>query len=109
MRVDLSGTQWDAMEQGRLTSPDGVLFQRRGTKAKRRICDEAISRGAPLVLFYWAGGQLDWLDGPDAQAVWQSVRAAVTVEPRARGELEWTAGLWQSEADQTVVVLTGHC
>ncbi|WP_432941293.1 hypothetical protein ACQPXM_33320 [Kribbella sp. CA-253562] len=109
MRVDLSETQWDAIEQGRLTSPDGVLFQRRGTRTKRRICDEVISHGAPLVLFYWAGGQLDWLSGADAQDEWQSVRAAVTAEPRASGDLEWTAGLWQSETDQTVVVLTGHC
>jgi hypothetical protein len=109
LRVDLSETQWDAIEQGRLTSPEGVLFQRRGTRAKRRICDVAMSHEAPLVLFYWAGGHLDWLDGSDAQGEWRSVRVAVTVEPRARGDLEWTAGLWHSEADQSVVVLTGHC
>jgi hypothetical protein len=109
MRVDLSETQWGAVEQGHLTSPAGITFLRCGTRAKRRVCDDAISYGAPLVLFYWAGGQLEWLEGQDALDGWKSVRAAVTGEPRARGDLEWTAGLWQAEAEQTAVVLTGHC
>ena len=109
MRVDLSETHLGAVEKGQLTSPDGIIFFRRGTRAKRRVCDDAILHGAPLVLFYWAGGQLDWLEGPDAQVGWKAVRAAVTGEPRGRGDLEWTAGTWHAEADQTVVVLTGHC
>src|SRR5262245_34696053 len=42
----------------------------------------------PLVLYYWAGGQLDLFDGDDVRREWASVRGQVTAEPRLRGELE---------------------
>jgi hypothetical protein len=109
MRVDLAASQFTAVERGQLTAPDGVVFVRRGTRAKRRVCDEAIAQGSPLVLYYWAGEQLDWFDGDDARDEWTSIRGRVTSEPRLRGELEWTAGLWHANDDRAVVVLTGDC
>lgn len=110
MRVDLAKVQLNAMERGQLVAPDGTVFVRRSTRAKRRACDEAIENGWPLLLYYWAGNQLDWLDGEDAQREWQTVRSRVTVaEPRPRGDLEWTAGFWTADGDRRLVVLTGHC
>jgi hypothetical protein len=109
MRVDLAAARLSTIERGQLTGPDGTVFVRRGTRAKRRACDDAIALGSPLVLYYWAGGQLDWLEGEAAQHEWKAVRPAVTREPRPRGDLEWTAGVWQAEDGRTVLVLTGHC
>ena len=110
MRVDLSDTQWWDVTGGRLVSPDGVAFLRRGTRAQRRVCDKAMAQGASLVLYCFGGGQLDWLEGADAEEEWRSVRSAVTSEmPRPHGDMIWTAGLWHSETEQTAVVLTGHC
>lgn len=109
MRVDLAA-QLRAMERGEFTAPDGAAFVRLGTRTKRRVCDEAISQGSPLVLYYWAGGQLDWFDGDDAAHEWAAVRGQVTAQqPQMRGELEWTAGLWRANGDRSAVVLTGHC
>ena len=65
MRTELGDDQWLELDQGRLTGPDGRVYQRRGTLAKRRRCEEAVAAGVPLVLRYWAGGQLDWYDGDD--------------------------------------------
>ena len=109
MRVDLAGQQLSAIERGQFTAPDGTVIGRRGTKAKRRVCDEAIAHGSPLVLYYWAGDRLDWLNGDDARHEWASIRGQVTAEPRLRGELEWTAGLWVAADDRSAVILTGHC
>jgi hypothetical protein len=109
MRVDLAAEQFCAMERGQFTAPDGAVFVRRSTKVKRRVCDEAIAQGSPLVLYYWAGHQLDWLDGDDAQHEWTAVRVQVTAEPRRRGDLEWTAGFWDADDERSVVVLMGHC
>ena len=109
VRTDLSEAQWDSVTHGEIVGPDGPKYVRRSTKAKRRDCDDLLGAGAPPVLYYWAGGQLDWHDGDDAGGVWESARASVTTEPRLRGDLEWTAGVWQSEDGRALVLLTGHC
>jgi hypothetical protein len=108
VRADLSVTQWNAVAQGQIVAPDGTMYVRRTTKAKRRDCDALLADGAPLVLYYWAEGQLDWFDGNDTKDAWMNVRPAVTSEPRQRG-LEWTAGAWESQDGKTLVLLTGHC
>lgn len=110
MNTDLADDQWEAVGRGELTAPDGVRYVRRTTRAKRRDCDVLISEGTSLVLFYWAGGQLDWLDGTDADKGWREVRAAVTsnLQP-PKGDLQWTAGIWESYESQQIVLLTGTC
>jgi hypothetical protein len=110
MRADLSERQWLEPEQGQLIGPDQRRFTRRTTRAKRREVDELIADGAPLILYYWGGGQLEWFDGADAETQWQAVRSAVTAqEPRRRGDLEWTAGRWEDDDGRPLVMLTGHC
>ena len=110
MRRDLSADQWDKPERGGLLGPDGRRFSRRTTRAKPRDVDALIADGAPLVLYYWAGNQLEWFDGADATDEWARVRAAVIAqEPRPRGDLEWTAGRWEDDDGQPLVLLTGHC
>lgn len=101
--------QWDSVARGEIVGPDGVAYARLSTKATRRDCDELLAAGSPLVLHYWAGGQLDWYDGDDAGSAWAGCRTAVTTEPRRRGDLEWTAGVWSSYDGRALVLLTGHC
>lgn len=109
MRAGLPDDQWDAVEHGEVTGPDGTRYVRSSTRAKRRDCDRYLDSGAPLVLYYWGGRQLDWYDGDDALAAWQQARSAVTQTPRYRGDDEWTAGVWTSDGGQRLVLLTGHC
>ena len=109
MRADLAETQWETLAQGEPVGPDGVKYVRRSTRAKRRVCDDLLHAGSALVLYYWAGGQLEWTDGEDALNTWATTRSAVVPEARSRGDLEWTAGVWQAEDGQTLVLLTGHC
>src|SRR3954462_14707853 len=98
MRADLRGRQLLEPEQGQFIGPDQRRFTRRTTRAKRREVDELIADGAPLILYYCGGGQLEWFDGADAETQWQAVRSAVTAqEPRRRGDLEWTAGRWEDD------------
>ncbi|SOD92940.1 hypothetical protein SAMN06272739_0085 [Blastococcus haudaquaticus] len=69
-----------------------------------------MTEGAPLVLFYWGGSQLDWFDGVDAQEQWQTVRPhVITEQPRRKGQIEWTAGRWEDEEGRPLLLLTGHC
>lgn len=109
VRADLSESQWDSVTHGEIIGPDGAKYVRRSTKVKRRDCDDLLNSGSPLVLYYWAGGQLDWHDGDNAGSAWATARASVTTEPRSRGSLEWTAGVWLSEDGRALVLLTGHC
>ncbi len=110
MRVGLSERQWDSVAGGELTGPDGVRYRRRTTRAKRRDADGLIASGVPLVLYYWAGGQLDWFDGDDASAVWRDVRAhLVTADPRPGRQVQWTAGRWENDNGRAVLLLTGYC
>jgi hypothetical protein len=109
MRVDLSRTQWDAITAGQITDPGGTRWTRRSTRAERTVCDQLIRAGSPLVLYYYAGGRLDWLDAADAGEGWNQLRAVVTSRPRLRGDLEWTAGLWVDPEEHRLVLLTGHC
>ena len=107
---DLAAEQWDAVNGGHLTGADGTQYVRRSTKAKRRKCDDLVAEGIPVVLFYWAGGQLDWHDGVDALTAWRAVRSAVTSqEPRRTGNVEWNAGLWEADDERSILLLTGHC
>lgn len=109
MRADLSVSQWDSVTHGEIVGPDGATYVRRSTKAKRRDCDDLLGAGSPLVMYYWAGGQLDWHDGDEAEGAWAAVRGSVTTQPRLRGDVEWTAGVWQTENGRSLVLLTGHC
>lgn len=110
MRMDLSEQQWDAVVEGQLIAPDGTRYVRRTTKTKRRTCESLLGEGAPLVSFYWAGGQLDWFDGEDESSQWQAVRRAVTSEePRPRGDVQWNAGVWEGDDGRSLVLLTGYC
>lgn len=109
VHADLSQSQWESVTHGEIVGPDGATYVRRSTKAKRRDCDDLLRAGAPLVLYYWAAGQLDWYDDDDARTVWTATRSSVTTEPRLRGELEWTAGIWQSDHGRELILLTGHC
>ena len=110
MRIDLADLQWDEVNNGELTGPDAVRYHRRTTRTRRRDCDELIKVGTPLVLFYWAGGELAWLDGEDAVNGWKTARAKVTARPaRPTKDFEWTAGLWEDLDGHQILVLTGHC
>lgn len=108
MHADLAATQWEAVLSGHLVDPDGARWSRRSTKTRRSVCEQLIANGSPLVLHYYAGGQLDWLDGDDAISRWRLLRARVTSAPRRRGDLEWTAGVWDCD-QRELVLLTGHC
>ena len=108
MHADLAPTQWGSITSGFVIDPGGTRWSRRSTKAKRSACEQLIAHGAPLVLYYYAGGQLDWFDGGDASSQWQLLRTSVTSAPRLRGQLEWTAGIWDC-AVRDLVLLTGHC
>jgi hypothetical protein len=110
VRLDLDDKQWNEIGQGQLIGPDTRRYSRRTTRTKRREADGLIADGAPLVLYYWAGDQLAWFDGADAQEQWQAVRPDVTSEePRRRGDIEWTAGRWEDEDGRPLLLLTGHC
>jgi hypothetical protein len=110
VRGDLSDTQWREVDQGRLVGPDARRYFRRTTRTKREEADRLVVDGAPLVLFYWAGDQLDWFDGVDAQEQWQATRPhVITEEPRCKGDTEWTAGRWEDEEGRPLLLLTGHC
>jgi hypothetical protein len=109
MRTDLPDSAWESVQQGHVTGPDSVIYRRGRTRAKRRDCDRYVESGAPIVLYYAGGLQMEWHDGPDAREAWRQVRPAVTVDPQLRGDVEWTAGVWSSDDGRRLVLLTGHC
>lgn len=110
MFVDLPEDQWVAVGRGELTGPDARRYRRSTTRTRRRECDGLMADGVPLVLYYWAGGQLAWFDGDDAVVRWRDVRGQVTSEtPRPRGEVVWTAGRWLDDEGRPLLLLTGYC
>lgn len=110
VRVELGEESFYAAEQGILLAPDGRYFTRRTTRTKRKDADQLVADGVPLVLYYWAGGQLDWFDGADARDQWRAVRSHVIAgPPKPKGPIEWTARRWEAEDGRVVLVLTGHC
>jgi hypothetical protein len=110
MRVDLRDKHWDEVVGGWLHGPDGRRYVQRTSRTKRKDADELLTAGTPLVLFYWAGQQLDWFDGAEAQEQWQAVRKQmVSTAPQPRGDIVWTAGRWEDEDGRPLLLLTGHC
>jgi hypothetical protein len=109
VKVDLAESQWVAVSHGEILGPDGRTWRRRSTKTARSECDRLVSTGSAFVLYYFAGGQLDWFDGDDAAALWPEVRKAVVTAARRKGDLEWTAGIWVDNDEESILLLTGHC
>ncbi|WP_239395998.1 hypothetical protein [Frankia sp. CiP3] len=109
MHGHLSREQFERIGAGQLTAPDGVTYTRGTTKTARRVCDQKIGDGSPLVVYYWAAGQADYFDGSDAQRRWHEIRTAVTRYPRPDGDVEYTAGIWADGDNRELIVLTGHC
>lgn len=109
MKVELDGEQWDAVTSGTLRGPDGRVYQRRSTRTRRRQVDDLLADGAPLVLYWYGAGQLDWHDETDAAAAWASARKRLTTSvPKPDGDVVWMAGEWLSD-DRSLVLLTGTC
>ncbi|WP_322769197.1 hypothetical protein, partial [Frankia sp. Cr1] len=109
MQRPLGREQFERIAAGQLTTPDGITYTRRTTKTARRVCDQRIGAGSPLVIYYWAAGQMDYVDGADGQRRWREVRSAVTQHPRSGGDVAYTAGIWVDGDGREIVVLTGHC
>jgi hypothetical protein len=110
MHLVLDDQQWQGLSGGQFTGPDGTRYRRRSTRRKRSDGDKLVAAGVPLVLYYWAGGQVDWFDGDAAVAQWQLVRRHVVSQlQQERGTLKWTAGEWNDGDERKVLVLTGFC
>ncbi|NAZ83578.1 hypothetical protein GTR02_17335 [Kineococcus sp. R8] len=93
-----------------MTSPAGRRFARRSTRIKRRDADALIAAGAPLVLYWFGGRQLDYFDGTDALEQWRVVRPALTSQtPQIGGDVVWTGGLWVGGDQGNLLLLTGQC
>lgn len=80
---------------------------------KRKQAAALAVSGCPL-LVYWPGGlpektRLEWFDGTDALSAWTAHGSSVTSDPSqaARGSA-LTAGLWESEQEEPLLVLTWH-
>ena len=109
VQVDLAGQQWGAVTSGSLVGPDTRRYQRRSTRMPRRQVEDLLAAGAPLVLYWYGGGQLEWFEGQHAAQTWQTVRPRLTTSvPRPDGDVVWSAGRWVSD-DESIVVLTGTC
>ena len=113
MRKDPSDEQWDAVDGGQLTAPNGTTYSRRTTRMKRKEAASLVESGSPVVT-YWPGGlpektRVVWHDGQDAVLAWESARGEVTSDaphlPR-RGSVA-TAGGWESP-NGDLLVLTWH-
>ena len=55
VRLDLSDEQWNAVEEGEVTAPNGTVYGRRTTRMKRKDADSLVASGCPVVT-YWPGG-----------------------------------------------------
>ena len=109
MRRSLS-EQWESFEGDGLVAPDGRRFVRRGTRTTRRVADEVVAAGGPVVVFLWSAGRLDYADGDDARACWAQLRGDFTGSPRTGGRtVQWTGGVWEDAAGERLLLLTGHC
>jgi hypothetical protein len=109
VRTELGESAWDDVETAVLSAPDGRVYRRRGTRASRRTAADRVAEGAPLVLRHWAGRQLTWCDEDDALAEWARVRRLIVHTPSGRGDVEWTAGVWEDDDGRQLVFLDGHC
>lgn len=100
-------------DQGKITGADGQAYSRQGTKASRKLGDELVAAGVPLIVYMYSRDQFEWIDGEDAKRVWSDVRSHVsTTEPTSKQlskHVVWTAGVWTSDEDDQVLYLTGHC
>ena len=69
-----------------------------------------IAAGAPLVLYWYGGQQLDYFDGSDAPGRWQAVRHALTNQaPQLGGDVVWTGGRWVGDDEEDMLLLTNQC
>ena len=112
MIYDLADEQWRAIESGQLIAPEGTVYHRRTTRTRRQDADALVASGAPLICYWYGGGQLDWHNGDDARAAWARLRPRVTAQtprPDSSGAPVWTAGRWDSSNGHTILVLTAHC
>jgi len=114
VREDLSAAQWDAVDVGQLTAPNGTTYSRRTTRMARKTAASLVESGCPVVS-YWPGGlpeetRVVWHDGDDARVAWASARADVTSDtPRPpRGGSIVTVGRWESPEGSALLVLTTH-
>jgi hypothetical protein len=110
--VDLAEAQWETVESGQLDAPDGTRFVRRTTRTSRSQADLLVSSGAPLVVYSYGAGQLDWYGGRHVSTMWSQLRTHLTTRPDVstnRRETVWTAGRWDSKDGQPLLVLTGRC
>lgn len=113
MRLDITAEQWNAVEEGAITAPDGRVFSRRTTREKRKAVAALVEAGAPLVT-YWPGGmpektRLVWQDGPDAASAWTEVKPDLTSEtPNLSAGTAATAGRWETVDGNPLVLVTWH-
>ena len=114
MRHDLSADQWNAVETGVLTAPNGISYTRRTTRMKRKDATALVDVGCPVVT-YWPGGlpertRVIWYDGAEARAAWETVRSRLSSDiTRAHaGRAIATAGRWESPDGNDLLVLSWH-
>lgn len=113
MRHDLSAEQWNGVEGGVLTAPDGRSFTRRSTRMKRKDAAALVEAGSPVVV-YWPGGlpektRVHWHDGEDAASAFDEVKSSLTSEtPDARKGATATVGRWESQDGDALLVVTWH-
>ena len=108
---DLTEDDWHRLGEGVLIAPDGRTFARRSTRAKRGDIDTLVAAGCPLVIYSYGAGELRWHEGEDAKSRWDQERRHVTSnEPKpSRDHTVWTAGRWEDNDGNLLVLLTGHC
>ena len=114
MGTDLSDSQRaDHRDQGKITGADGRGYGRRGTATKRRVADDLVASGVPLVLDMYGRGQFEWFEGDAAAKKWAEVRPYVLSSPPTSRQLakheRWNAGVWEDEHGRRLLYLTGSC
>ena len=88
VRVDVAPDQWGAISHG------------------------LVAAGAPLLIYWFGGGRLDWCADADAITQWQQLRAEVVSRapsPGHRKEPAWTVGRWESSDGLPLLLLTARC